>query len=63
MGKKFVFGKDVICGEVCPDCGSKNQHTIDSRIVGGQRIRRRQCLDCLCKWNTIEIFYNYVKGV
>ena len=62
MSNKFVFSKRLKRGDLCPDCKSENQHTIDSRVVGGHRVRRRQCQQCGCKWNTIETFYNYVKG-
>lgn len=63
MGNKFIFNNKLKRGDACPECGSENQHTVDSRIIKGQRVRRRMCEDCGCRWNTIEIFYNYVEGV
>lgn len=62
MAKRFEFGNGLVCGEICPKCSSDNQHTIDSRMVHGQRLRRRMCVDCGCRWNTIEVFYNFVGG-
>ena len=39
----------------CPSCGSLQVHIVDSRGYDTQVRRRRECLDCLTRFNTIEI--------
>lgn len=40
---------------VCPHCGSYQVRTVDSRPYDTQVRRRRECTDCLERFNTIEI--------
>lgn len=61
MSAPFKFENGIRQGFYCPDCGSKNTYAIDSRQhAKGQRVRRKTCKDCGCRWNTIEIFHSYV---
>lgn len=62
MANTFKFDSSIIRGDVCPSCKSEDVGTVDSRAIKGQRVRRRKCNACGCRWNTIETFYNYVKG-
>lgn len=62
MANTFKFEKNIVRGDICPMCKSENVGTVDSRVVKKQRVRRRKCNSCGCRWNTIETFYNYVKG-
>ena len=39
----------------CPQCGSTQVHCVDSRDKGAYVKRRRECLVCLHRFNTIEI--------
>ena len=39
----------------CPHCGSYQLRTVDSRPYDTQVRRRRECTDCLERFNTIEI--------
>lgn len=39
----------------CPKCNSEQLHVVDRRIRNGLIVRRRQCLDCLHRFNTVEI--------
>ncbi len=39
----------------CPSCGSYQVRTVDSRPYDTQVRRRRECADCLERFNTIEI--------
>ena len=39
----------------CPVCGSLQVHIVDSRGYDTEVRRRRECLDCLTRFNTIEI--------
>ena len=41
----------------CPNCGSYQDHVVDTRPRGLDKIkRRRECYDCGFRWNTIEIY-------
>lgn len=41
---------------ICPACGSSNLYCIDSREMrGNKRRRRHKCLDCDCRFTTVEI--------
>lgn len=40
----------------CPHCGSYQVRTVDSRPYDEQVRRRRECNECLERFNTIEIF-------
>lgn len=40
---------------ICPHCGSYQVRTVDSRPYDTQVRRRRECNDCLKRFNTIEI--------
>lgn len=62
MSHTFKFDKNIIRGDICPNCNSEDVTAIDSRVIKMQRVRRRMCNSCNCRWNTIETFYNYVKG-
>lgn len=43
-------------GEKCPSCGmALNSRIIDSREKDGYRFRRRECLRCGDRWNTVEV--------
>lgn len=43
-------------GEKCPSCGmTLNSRIIDSREKDGYRFRRRECLRCGVRWNTVEV--------
>ena len=39
----------------CPNCGSYQLRTVDSRPYDTQVRRRRECHDCKVRFNTIEI--------
>ncbi len=39
----------------CPNCGSYQVRTVDSRPYDTQVRRRRECHDCKVRFNTIEI--------
>lgn len=38
----------------CPKCGCDASFVIDSRSVDGGVRRRRQCIDCSCRYTTYE---------
>ena len=40
---------------ICPKCKSDNLTCIDSRPSGDTTRRRRMCLDCKCRFSTMEI--------
>ena len=40
----------------CPNCGSDNDHVIESRKRTDYIYRKRQCTDCGCRYLTHEIF-------
>lgn len=40
---------------MCPQCGSDDLSMIDSRTSNDQVNRRRLCLNCLCRFSTVEI--------
>ena len=43
-------------GEKCPSCGmALNSRIVDSREKDGYRFRRRECLRCGARWNTVEV--------
>lgn len=39
----------------CPSCGSYQVRTVDSRPYDAEIRRRKECPDCLKRFNTIEI--------
>lgn len=39
----------------CPECGSNQVQCVDSRDKETHVRRRRECLDCLTRFSTIEI--------
>jgi hypothetical protein len=39
----------------CPRCGCKDWRTVDSRLVGGTRKRKRACRNCHQKLPTQEV--------
>ena len=44
-------------GDECPKCHSYSNKVVDTRInVTGLRWRRRCCLDCGERWNTVEVY-------
>lgn len=47
----------------CPHCGSYQVRTVDSRPYDEQVRRRRECADCLERFNTIEIFLDVHKDL
>jgi len=47
----------------CEKCGSENVKSIDSRKMPIGVRRRRHCCDCLYRWSTIEIDYEYYKSL
>ena len=51
MAESFEGGEPL----KCPCCGSLQVHIVDSRAYDTQVRRRRECLDCLARFNTIEI--------
>ena len=40
---------------LCPDCGCEITAVIDSRKRGGMCRRRHKCLECNCRFSTMEI--------
>ena len=40
---------------ICPKCKSSNNFVKDTRHHAGETHRRRECIDCGYKFNTIEI--------
>ncbi len=47
----------------CPSCGSYQVRTVDSRPYDTQVRRRRECADCLERFNTIEILLEEHKSL
>ena len=47
-----------IDGDQCKRCGSLQSKVIDRRYrqKSGRVIRRRECLECGYKWNTVEVY-------
>ena len=41
----------------CEKCGTDNFKTLNSRNIDGYRYRRKECLYCGHRWNTIEYVY------
>ena len=41
---------------ICPFCKSYNTTVKDSRLDGGSRVRRYQCLDCGRRFSTRELW-------
>lgn len=39
----------------CPNCGSYQLRTVDSRPYDSQVRRRKECTECSVRFNTIEI--------
>lgn len=39
----------------CPECGSNNVYCVDSRDKETHLKRRRECLECFYRFNTLEI--------
>lgn len=44
-------------GIVCPKCGKVCKNNKESRIRDGFRVRRKVCIYCGRKWQTIEVVY------
>lgn len=42
----------------CPECGFEDSKVIDSRPTDGRIRRRRECLECKCRFTTYEIVEN-----
>ncbi|MBO6302506.1 MAG: transcriptional repressor NrdR [Ruminiclostridium sp.] len=42
----------------CPECGFADSKVIDSRPTDGKIRRRRECLECKCRFTTYEIVEN-----
>lgn len=42
---------------VCPKCKKDNNKVVDSRVPDGEEHvwRRRHCLSCSKRWNTVEV--------
>lgn len=50
---------------LCPKCKSDNLKIVESRPHGATTRRRRMCLDCEVRFNTLEIIdyeYDNLKG-
>jgi transcriptional repressor NrdR len=46
----------------CPKCGSFQDHIVDTRPKKPtERWRRRECLECGHRWNTIETYEKEVR--
>ena len=44
----------------CPKCGADYDHVIQSRWKGEAKSRRRECLSCGHRWNTVERVGGYI---
>lgn len=42
-------------GNICPSCGRDYSAVVSTREKSGKRIRRRECIGCSTRWNTIEV--------
>lgn len=41
----------------CPNCGSYQDHVVDTKPYGLTEVkRRRECYDCGFRWNTLETY-------
>lgn len=47
----------------CPHCGSYQVRTVDTRAYDTEVRRRRECTDCMERFNTIEIPLEEYKGL
>ena len=45
----------------CPYCGCSDTRIVDSRKRGDSVFRRRECIECGKRFNTIEIDYDLYK--
>lgn len=45
----------TISVEECPKCLSNQVAIYDSRLIEGERIRKRKCLECDARWFTKEV--------
>lgn len=41
----------------CPACGHSHSAVLDSRVLGGQHRRRRQCAACGHRFTTCEVLW------
>lgn len=48
---------------ICPNCGSAELRTADSRDLAGQRIRTKACKNCKYRFRTIEVLIDDLAGV
>lgn len=58
----YINSNNILRGDICPMCNGENQLVRDTRIINGHRVRRRICINCDTRWNTVEIFYSYGKS-
>ena len=55
----LIVEQKLISGEICPYCTNKQSKTKDSRVIKGERIRRKECEVCGRRWSTKEILFVY----
>jgi len=47
----------------CPECHSPYNRIYDSRwLDDARKVRRRECLDCGCRFRTIEILADIIRA-
>lgn len=58
--KRYTSGR--FPSDECESCGRDTFKTLNSRNIDGYRFRRKECLYCGHRWDTIEYIYRGVKG-
>ena len=54
--KRYKNQKSIYqSGTTCPKCQCRDNSVVDSRYINGFQQRRRECISCKYRWNTIEI--------
>jgi|GEM_PF-4535313 len=54
-GEKRGAPEEEGVGIACPGCGGMRTVPIRKRAMPGRVIRRRECLSCGRRWNTVEM--------
>lgn len=62
VADRIEVGKNAFI-ERCPKCNGSNVGVIDSRPEPYGRRRRRRCLGCGNRWNTVEVPEEFARGV
>lgn len=59
----FIEERNETNPSFCPNCGSKDYHTFDSRKYKPHIHRRRVCYKCGTRWSSIEILADYYNKI